>query len=156
MNLDPIDIAILRQLQSDARLSTVELARRVNLSPTPCAARVRKLQEAGVIEGYHARLSPAKLDLSLLVFIQVSLRQTDEATLHAFNAAMRDIPEVLECHMIGGGFDYLVKLRVGTMQRYREFLGHVIGAMSSIENTHSYFVMEEVKETVLLPLPERR
>ena len=150
--LDTIDLAILRELQRDGRLTTLELSRRVNLSATPCAARVRRLEKSGHIKGYHARLDPQLLDRGLLVFIQVKLRNTDETALHAFNAAMKDIPDVLECHMVGGGFDYLLKLRVADMAGYRVFLGRVLGGMTSVEGTHTYFVMEEVKETAILPL----
>lgn len=152
MTLDSIDMTILKELQQDARVTTVELARRINLSPTPCANRIRRLQREGYIIGFHARLNPARLGRALLVFVNVKLRNTDERALAAFNRAMARLPEVLECHMVGGGFDYLIKLRVHDMKEYRAFLGQVIGAMESVENTHSYFVMEEVKETPLLPL----
>lgn len=150
--MDSIDIAILRQLQADSRIPMVELAKRVNLSATPCVKRVKRLEAEGVIRGYHARLDPKALDRSLLVFVQVSLNNTDERTLEAFNQAMRDIPDVLECHMLGGGFDYLVKLRTRDMQAYRHFLGHVLGALETVETTHTYFVMEEVKESSFLPV----
>jgi len=152
VTLDSIDIAILNQLQTDSRIPMVELAKRVNLSPTPCVKRVKRLESEGVIRGYHATLDPTALGRSLLVFVQVSLRSTDEATLAAFNQAMRGIPDVLECHMLGGGFDYLVKLRTRDMQDYRHFLGHVLGALDMVETTHTYFVMEEVKESILLPV----
>ncbi|MBZ0215314.1 MAG: Lrp/AsnC family transcriptional regulator [Fimbriimonadaceae bacterium] len=150
--LDNYDIAILSELQSDARLTILELSKRVHLSPTPCAARLRKLIDSGIITGFHAHLDPARLNRALLVFLQVTLTDTDEATLEEFNHAMRAIPDVLECHMVGGGFDYLVKLRTADMKQFRNFLGHVIGAMEIVRNTHSYFVMEEVKESALLPL----
>lgn len=152
MSLDPIDVAILDQLQTDSRIPMVELAKRVNLSATPCVKRVKRLEAEGIIRGYHARLDPKALGRSLLVFVQVSLNSTDEKTLDAFNQAMREIPDVLECHMLGGGFDYLVKLRTRDMQAYRHFLGHVLGALETVETTHTYFVMEEVKESTLLPL----
>ena len=152
MTLDPIDVAILEQLQTDSRIPMVELAKRVNLSATPCVKRVKRLEAEGIIRGYHARLDPEALGRSLLVFVQVSLNSTDEKTLDTFNQAMRDIPDVLECHMLGGGFDYLVKLRTRDMQAYRHFLGHVLGALETVETTHTYFVMEEVKESTLLPL----
>jgi len=150
--LDKTDRAILELLQGDARLTTVELARRINLSTTPCANRIRRLEDAGIICGYHARLNPTLLARSMLVFVQVTLHNTDEATLRSFNEAMLAEPEVLECHMVGGGFDYLIKLRVDDMPAYRDFLAGVLAAMETVENTHSYFVMEEVKETMLLPL----
>ena len=151
-NLDPIDLAMLEALQSEARLTVVELAKRVNLSATPSTLRLRRLEQEGVIQGYHARLNPAALGQALLVFVTVQLKSTDETSLIAFNRAIRPVPQVLECHMVGGGFDYLLKVRVGNMQEYRDLLGGVIGALPMVENTHSYFVMEEVKETSLLPL----
>lgn len=152
--LDKTDYAILEALQADARLTTVDLANHINLSATPAAARMRALIEAGFIDGFHAKLNPEKLDRGLLVFIQVTLKNTDESTLAAFNSAMLALPDVLECHMVGGGFDYLVKLRVADMAAYRIFLGTVLGEMPSVAGTHSYFVMEEVKDSGLLPVPQ--
>ena len=153
-NLDSIDFAIMDALQSHGRLPVVELAKRFNLSPTPCTLRMRKLEQDGVISGYHARLNPAVLGQALLVFVTVSLKATDEATLKAFNAAVRPVKQILECHMVGGGFDYLIKIRVRDMAEYRDILGGVVGALPMVESTHSYFVMEEVKESPLLPIPK--
>lgn len=153
-NLDSIDFALLEALQSQGRLPVVELAKRINLSPTPCTLRMRKLEQDGVISGYHARLNPAVLGQALLVFVTVSLKATDEATLKAFNAAVKPVKQILECHMVGGGFDYLIKIRVRDMAEYRDILGGVIGALPMVESTHSYFVMEEVKESPLLPIPK--
>lgn len=155
-NLDSIDLALLNTLQSDGRLPVVELAKRVNLSATPCTLRMRKLEQDGVILGYHARLNPEALGQALMVFVTVSLKATDEATLKAFNAAVRPVPQILECHMVGGGFDYLLKIRVRSMADYRDILGGVIGALPMVESTHSYFVMEEVKESPLLPMPKAK
>lgn len=153
-NLDSIDLALLGALQGDARIPVVELARRVNLSPTPCTVRMRRLEQDGVITGYHARLNPKALGQALMVFVTVSLKSTDEATLKAFNAAVKPVRQILECHMVGGGFDYLLKIRVAGMAEYRDILGGVIGALPMVESTHSYFVMEEVKESPLLPVPK--
>jgi Lrp/AsnC family transcriptional regulator, leucine-responsive regulatory protein len=155
-SFDSIDLALLEALQADGRLPVVELAKRVHLSPTPCTLRMRRLEQDGVIAGYHARLNPKALGRGLLVFVTVSLKATDEATLKAFNAAVKPVKPVLECHMVGGGFDYLLKIRVRNMAEYRDILGGVIGALPMVESTHSYFVMEEVKETALLPLPKTR
>ena len=150
--LDKIDLQILDHLQRDGRLSIVELAKRINLSPTPCTARVRRLEETGVIKGYHPNLDPLKLGQTLMVFVPVKLRSTDEATLEKFNAAVKPIEPILECHMVGGGFDYLLKIRVRDMSEYREILVGVIGALPTVEGTHSYFVMEDVKDSGLLPV----
>ena len=155
-NLDLIDLILLDALQSDGRLPVVELAKRNNLSPTPCTLRMRKLEQDGVISGYHARLNPAALGQALMVFVTVSLKATDEATLKAFNAAVKPVKPILECHMVGGGFDYLLKIRVRDMAEYRDILGGVIGTLPMVESTHSYFVMEEVKESPLLPIPKPR
>jgi Lrp/AsnC family transcriptional regulator, leucine-responsive regulatory protein len=156
VELDFIDHKLLDVLQQDGRLSVTDLSKRVNLSPTPCTLRMRKLKEHGVIKGYSARISPQALGISLLVFVTVKLRGTDEATLRAFNAAVKPVKQILECHMTGGGFDYLLKLRVRDMQEYREVHGSVIGELPMVEGTHSYFVMEEVKETTLLPIPKHK
>ena len=152
VNLDSIDLAILGALQDNARLSVVELARRINLSPTPATLRLRRLEQQGVIAGYHARLDPRAVGRALLVFVTVSLKSTDESTLKTFNAAVRPVRQILECHMVGGGFDYLLKIRVRDMAEYREILGGTIGALPMVESTHSYFVMEEVKEASSLEL----
>jgi Lrp/AsnC family transcriptional regulator, leucine-responsive regulatory protein len=150
---DSLDFQILDALQAEGRLSVTDLSKRVNLSPTPCTLRMRKLEEQGAIEGYHARIAPKALQLSLLVFVTVKLRSTDEATLHAFNAAVKPVRHILECHMTGGGFDYLLKLRVRDMLEYRQVHAQVLGELPMVEGTHSYFVMEEVKETTQLPIP---
>jgi Lrp/AsnC family leucine-responsive transcriptional regulator len=152
VNLDSTDLAILAALQDNARIPVVELARRVNLSPTPCTLRIRRLEQDGVITGYHARLDPRALGHALMVFVTVSLKSTDEKTLRAFNAAVKPVKQILECHMVGGGFDYLLKLRVRDMGEYRDILGGVLGALPMVESTHSYFVMEEVKELASLPI----
>ena len=152
MNLDSVDLAILSPLQDNARLAVVDLARLVNLSPTPCTLRLRRLEKDGIISGYHARLNPRALGHALMVFVTVSLKSTDEATLKAFNSAVRPVKQILECHMVGGGFDYLLKIRVRDMGEYRAILGGVLGALPMVESTHSYFVMEEVKEEPILDL----
>ncbi len=155
-DLDSIDLALLDALQTDGRLPVVELAKRISLSPTPCTLRMRKLEQDGVISGYHARLNPMALGQELMVFVTVSLKATDEATLKAFNAAVKPVKQILECHMVGGGFDYLLKIRVRGMGEYRDILGGVVGTLPMVESTHSYFVMEEVKESPLLPVPKSK
>jgi Lrp/AsnC family transcriptional regulator, leucine-responsive regulatory protein len=150
--LDSIDLQILNHLQTAGRIPIVELSKRVNLSPTPCTLRIKRLEKEGIIKGYHARVDAAALGQALMVFVTVKLRGTDEATLKNFNAAVKPIKQILECHMVGGGFDYLLKIRVRDMGEYREILGGVIGNLPMVEGTHSYFVMEEVKESPLLPI----
>jgi Lrp/AsnC family leucine-responsive transcriptional regulator len=153
-NLDFIDLQLLATLQNEGRIPVVDLAKKVNLSATPCTLRMRRLEQEGVIIGYHARINPVALNQALMVFVTVSLKATDEASLKAFNAAVKPVRQILECHMLGGGFDYLLKIRVRDMPEYREILGSIIGALPMIENTHSYFVMEQVKESPLLPIPK--
>jgi Lrp/AsnC family leucine-responsive transcriptional regulator len=155
-NLDFIDLQLLTTLQNEGRIPVVELAKKVNLSATPCTLRMRRLEQEGVIIGYHARINPVALNQALMVFVTVSLKATDEASLKAFNAAVKPVKQILECHMLGGGFDYLLKIRVRDMPEYREILGSIIGALPMIESTHSYFVMEQVKESPLLPIPRLR
>lgn len=155
-NLDFIDLQLLTTLQNEGRIPVVELAKKVNLSATPCTLRMRKLEQEGVIVGYHARINPVALNQALMVFVTVSLKATDEASLKAFNAAVKPVKQILECHMLGGGFDYLLKIRVRDMPEYREILGSMIGTLPMIESTHSYFVMEQVKESPLLPIPRLR
>ena len=154
--IDAIDMAILNALQADGRLTLTDLAKAVNLSATPCAVRMRRLEREGYIQGYHAHLDPMRLGRGMVVFVQVTLKNTDEATLKSFNEAVSRMPEAIECHMVGGGFDYLVKLRVREMSEYRSILGGAIGALPAVAGTHSYFVMEEVKSSTLLPLPRAR
>ena len=150
--LDRIDRRILGALQQDGRLSNVELARRVGLSPTPCLERVRRLERAGYIIGYRAALSPQKLDAALLAFVQVTLDRTTPDAFEQFRAAVVARPELLECHMVAGGFDYLLKVRVRDMTAYRHFLGETLTSIGGISQTHTYVVMEEVKSDGLLPV----
>lgn len=156
VELDFIDHKLLDALQHDGRIAITDLSKRVNLSATPCTLRLRKLEQAGVIQGYRAHISPASIGMSLLVFVTVKLRATDEATLRGFNAAVKPVKQILECHMTGGGFDYLLKLRVKDMVEYRQILGGVLGELPMVEGTHSYFVMEEVKETTVIPIPKQK
>ena len=153
VNTDFIDMQIIDALQSDGRMAVTELSKRVNLSATPCSLRIKRLEQSGIIQGYHAHILPKAVKMALLVFVSVKLKSTDEATLKSFNKAVKPVRQILECHMTGGGFDYLLKIRVRDMVEYRQILGGVIGELPMVEGTHSYFVMEEVKETTLLPLP---
>lgn len=145
--LDAIDIAILDALQRDGRLSNVALAKAIGLSPTPCAERVRALESAGIITGYTTNLDAERLDLGLLVFIEIGIDRTSEDAFDQFRKAMLGIPQVQECHMVAGGFDYLLKVRVRDMAAYRAFLGEVLAKVPGIRETHTYAVMENVKES---------
>jgi len=144
--LDAIDRRILAALQTDGRLSNVALARAVGLSPTPCAERVRALETAGIIRGYATELDAAQLGMGLTVFIEVAIDRTSQDAFDAFRAAVLAIPQVQECHMVAGGFDYLVKVAVPDMNAYRTFLGEVLSQVPGIRATHTYPVMERVKD----------
>jgi len=145
--LDVIDRKILQTLQREARISNVDLARRVHLSPTPCFERVRRLEAGGYIERYVAQLNPQRLGMGLLAFVEVSLDKTNPTAFDRFRDTVSDMPEVQECHMVAGGFDYLLKVRVTDMAAYRRFLGDRVSALPGVSRTHTYFVMEEVKAT---------
>ena len=154
--LDAIDVAILAALQRDGRLPNVALAKAVGLSPTPCAERVRALEADGVIRGYAADLDAERLGLGLLVFIEVAIDRTSEDAFGRFRDAVLGIPQVQECHMVAGGFDYLLKVRVGDMAAYRAFLGDVLAKVPGIRETRSYAVMERVKESPAIDLAHLR
>jgi len=151
-DLDRIDRKILKQLQSDGRIATVDLAEKVGLSPTSTSDRVKRLQREGFIAGYGARLDPHRLGLGLLVFVEVSLDKTTPDVFEKFAEAVKRAPEVLECHMVAGGFDYLVKTRVADMAAYRRFLGEILLALPGVKETRTYAVMEEVKSDGMLPV----
>lgn len=151
-DLDKVDRRILAVLQQDGRISAVDLAERIGLSPTATGERLRRLQKEGVIEGFTARLNPHRIGLGLLVFVEVSLDKTTPDVFERFAAAVRRAPEVLECHMVSGGFDYLVKTRVSDMAAYRRFLGDVLLALPGVRETRTYAVMEEVKSDGALPV----
>jgi Lrp/AsnC family leucine-responsive transcriptional regulator len=150
--LDVIDRRILQILQRDAKVSNVDLAKRVHLSPTPCLERVRRLEESGYVMGYVARLNAEKLNFGLLAFIELSLDRTDPEAFDALRKQVTEMPNVQECHMIAGGFDYLLKVRVADMTAYRRFLGERVATLPGVSRTHTYFVMEEIKGTLELPI----
>jgi Lrp/AsnC family transcriptional regulator, leucine-responsive regulatory protein len=150
--LDKIDRNILRMLQNDGRLSNLDLATRINLSPTATSERVKRLTREGYITGYMAILNPEKLDRGMLVFVEVKLDRTTQDVFGTFAEAVKKSPEVLECHMVAGGFDYLVKARVAEMTAYRSFLSEVILPLPGVRETHTYAVMEEVKVSSMLPI----
>jgi Lrp/AsnC family leucine-responsive transcriptional regulator len=150
--IDAVDRRLLKALQEDGRISNAELARRCNLSPAACFERVRRLREKKVITGYAALIDPAKVGRGLMIFVEVLLDRTTGDMFEAFAEAVRRQPEVLECHMVAGGFDYLIKARVGDMDAYRAFLGDVLVRMPGVRETRTYAVLEEVKATTALPL----
>jgi len=150
--LDDTDRRLLRVLQTDGRISNAELARRCNLSPAACFERVKRLRDRKVITGYAALIDPTSAGRGLLIFVEVLLDRTTGDVFDAFAEAVRRQPEVLECHMVAGGFDYLIKARVGDMDAYRVFLGDVLVRMPGVRETRTYAVLEEVKSTTVLPI----
>lgn len=151
-DLDRIDLRILRLLQDDGRITHQKLANTVGLSPTAVLARVQRLTREGVILGYRAELNPALLGRGLVVFVEVLLDRTTPGVFDAFKAAAQVHEEILECHMVAGGFDYLLKTRMADMAAYRAFAGQVLWQLPGVRETRTYAVMEEVKSGGALPL----
>lgn len=150
--LDRTDRNILRALQQNGRITNQELAVQASISPSACFDRLRKLREQGYVSDIVALLNPEKLDRALLVFIEVMLDRTSNNVFEHFAAVVQEMPEILECHMVAGGFDYLLKARVANMAAYRTFLGHSLTRMTGVRETRTYAVLEEVKYTTALPI----
>ena len=150
--LDRIDLKILNVLQQDGRTSNLKLAESVALSPTAVLARVQRLTRDGFILGYEAMLNPLKLGAGLTVFVEVLLDRTTPNVFEAFKAAVQVHAEIMECHMVAGGFDYLLKTRMADMPAYRAFAGTVLWQLPGVRETRTYAVMEEVKNTHRLAL----
>lgn len=154
--LDRIDRQILRELQAEGRLSFTELGERVGLSTTPCTERVRRLEHEGVIMGYNARLNPLHLEGGLLVFVELNLSYKSADVFEEFRRAVLKLPHVLECHLVSGDFDYLIKARICEMASYRKLLGDILLTLPHVRESKSYIVMEEVKESLQLPIPKQK
>jgi Lrp/AsnC family leucine-responsive transcriptional regulator len=150
--LDRIDLKILNCLQEDGRMSNLKLAETVALSPTAVLSRVQRLTKDGYILGYEARLNPLLLGAGMMVFVEVLLDKTTPNVFEAFKAAVQVRAEIMECHMVAGGFDYLLKTRMADMAAYRAFAGTVLWQLPGVRETRTYAVMEEVKSTTHLPL----
>lgn len=146
VDLDELDRKILSILRADGRITITDLAEAVGLSKTPCQQRLRRLQQNGVILGFRAIIDPAKLGLDHIAFAEVKLNDTRETALAEFNAAVRQIPEVEECHMIASSFDYLLKVRTADIRRYRAILGEKISALPHVASTSTYVAMETIRE----------
>jgi Lrp/AsnC family leucine-responsive transcriptional regulator len=150
--LDEADRKILRILQEDGRITNQELATRCAMSPSACLERMRRLRERGFITGYAALLDPEKLGQGFLVFVEVILERTTGDVFRRFSECVADRPEILECHMVAGGFDYLLKLRTRDMAEYRKFLVDVLAELPGVRETRTYTVMEEVKSSTALAI----
>lgn len=152
LELDAIDLKILDTLQVDGRLSITELGERIGLSTSPCSQRVKRLERAGVITGYHARLNAEAVGRPLLVFVEITLAEKSEQIFKKVRDELQNMPEVLECHLVSGSFDYLVKARLKGMSEYRQLLGTMLKRIPVAAQSNSYVVMEEVKESFALRL----
>ena len=151
-NLDRIDRNILGNLQREGRLSMTELAERVGLSTSPCAERVRRMERSGVIQGYHARVNPEALGRGLLVFVELTLSSKSAEVFEQMRRELLHEPRVLECHLVSGTFDYLIKARLTAMREYRDLLGQILRKVPVPAQSNSYVVMEEIKESLVLPV----
>ncbi len=146
--LNNLDRKILSELQQDGRLSFTDLGQRVGLTTTPCIERVRKLEREGYIQGYSAILDAQKLEVGLVVFVQVRLNRTHKQTFEDFRRQVQDLPEVQECYLVTGNFDFLVKARVKDMMAYRDFLEGSLLNLPGVQESTSIAAMETVKESL--------
>ena len=150
--ISKIDSNILRILQKDGRISYTDLARKVGLSVTPCIERVKRLEKNGYIKGYSATLNPELLDAELVVFVQIRLNHTSQENFEEFRNSVMSLQNVQSCFLVSGNYDYLIKARVADMSAYRELLGSSILKLPAVQESTSYVVMEELKETLDLPI----
>ena len=151
--LGSIDRNILRALQDDGRMTYVDVAERVGLSVTPCKERIRRMEREGLIRGYEARLAPEKLDAGLVVFVQLRLKHTSQDLFRRFSDAVAALDEVQECFLVSGSYDYLLKARVADMRAYRTLLGETLLQLPGVQESSTYVVMEQVKESLKIPIP---
>ena len=154
--LGRIDLNILRILQKDGRISYTDLAKQVGLSVTPCIERVKRRERENYILNYGARVSAQKLNQSLVVFVQIRLNHTSQKNFEEFRRSVMDLENVQSCFLVSGNYDYLLKARVADMASYRELLGHRILKLPAVQESTSYVVMEELKDTMDLPISLKR
>ena len=150
--LNRIDRHILKVLQEDGRISFAELGRQVGLTTTPCIERVKRLERNGYIRGYTTLINAEYLDAGLIVFVQIRLNRTSKNNFEQFKRAVGRLPEVQECYLVSGNFDYLIKARIADMAAYREFLENTLLSIPSVQESTSVVVMEAVKETLEIPI----
>lgn len=152
IDLDRTDRKILDILQRQGRMSMTELAEQIGLSTSPCSERVRRMEREGVIRGYYARVDPRALGKTLLVFVEITLASKSGDVFDKVRKELLHVPEVMECHLVSGSFDYLVKARLAAMSEYRDLLGSILKKIPVAAQSHSYVVMEELKESLFLPV----
>jgi Lrp/AsnC family transcriptional regulator, leucine-responsive regulatory protein len=150
--LDPVDVRILGELQRNAKLTNVELAQRVSLSPSPCLARVRALEQRGYIRGYVTLLDPDAVDLGVTVFVHISLEKQIDKALHAFEDTVRRFPQVMECYLMTGDADYLLRVVVADVEALQHFIVDELTRIPGISNIRSSFALKQVKYETALPL----
>ncbi|MFD0669360.1 Lrp/AsnC family transcriptional regulator [Ramlibacter sp. MAHUQ-53] len=153
MQLDTIDLRILAQLQDDSSLTNVELARRVHLSPSPCLARVKALEAAGVIQRYVALADPKALGLGLSVFISISLKEQSKAALAEFERRIGELEEVMECYLMTGDSDYLIRVAIADMGALERLILNQLTPIPGVEKIRSSFALKQVRYKTALPLP---
>ena len=153
MKLDQIDLKILTHLQSNARIANAELAERVGLSPTPCLRRLRRLEREGIIKGYRTDVDRDVLGLPVTVIILVKLDKEDEASLRAFEQGIINRPEVMECHLVTGKFDYFIRVVLPTLTAYETFLSETLLRTDNVASIESSFTLREVTRKSILPMP---
>lgn len=150
--IDRIDKNILVELQKDGRLSNIELSKRIGLSPTACLERVKRLEKEKFITGYQANLNPSKLELALLVFVEITLSKTSPDVFDDFAKAVHELGVIQECHLVSGDFDFLLKTRVKDMLAYRQLLGDTLLRLPAVSESRTYVVMDEIKSSNVLPI----
>ena len=153
MNLDVLDLKILRTLQAEGRLTHVELADRIGLSPSPCLRRVKRLEAEGIIEGYGARINRAKVGVGVTVFVAVGLERHREEEAERFRKVVQRLRQVISCHAISGESDFLLEIVVADLQEYSEFVLKKLRRIPGVKDLHSSFALEAMKTATALPLP---
>ena len=154
MKLDHIDHKILKHLQENARITNADLADKVGLSPTPCLRRLRRLENDGIIKGYHTEVNREALGVNVTVIILVKLEREDDKTLREFENAIKDREEVMECYLVTGKFDYFIRVLIPTLSAYESFLSETILRMPNIATVESSFTLREVTRKIVMPLPK--
>ncbi|MCC6480326.1 MAG: Lrp/AsnC family transcriptional regulator [Sphingomonadaceae bacterium] len=154
ISFDAIDLRLLSELQSNGRITNVELASKVGLTAPPCLRRMRTLEQSGAIKGYHADIDPASLGYSIMVFAMVSLKSQAESDLRAFEDHIRQLPNVRECHMLNGEIDFILKIVAHDLQSFQEFLTSQLTAAPNVSSVKTSRTIRTAKDEPGVPIPE--
>jgi DNA-binding Lrp family transcriptional regulator len=154
LNFDAIDLKLLAELQADGRITNVDLAAKVGLTAPPCLRRVRTLEQSGAIKSYHADIDPASLGYTIMVFAMVSLKSQAEDDLRSFEALMRSLPEVRECHMLNGEIDFILKIVAHDLQSFQEFLTSKLTSAANVSSVKTSLTIRTAKDEPGVPIPE--